>query len=252
MFPEAIFGFVHLYGLMIGLGLIVAFFVLYFYAKKQNVEQQFLDFLFNNGIFSILIGFLTAMLFQATYNFIQDPQAGFHFGSGMTFIGGLIGGVCCFMIVYAIFLKKYNTKLLDVISIFPCCITIAHAFGRIGCFFAGCCYGKETNSFWGVKFPNLPNPVYPTQLFEAAFLFFLFALFSYLLLRKHFRYNMSLYLIFYGVFRFFIEFLRGDDRGQFIIGISPSQFWSIIMVIVGIGSYFILRNLYERKNKKTT
>ena len=130
----------------------------------------------------------------------------------------------------------------------PCCILIAHAFGRVGCFFAGCCYGKETDSFLGVKFPNLPNPVHPTQLYEAAFLFLLFAICFILLMKKDFKHNLTVYLIAYGIFRFFIEYLRADDRGEFIPGISPSQFWSILMVVIGVGLIFLMRWLFQKRD----
>ena len=251
MFPNAIFGFIHLYGLMIGIGILSAFGVLFLYGKRLSIDGKFTDFLFYNGIVSIAFGFLSATLFQSVYNYIKNPGEGFRFGSGMTFLGGLIGGVVCFLIGYAIFRKRYTAKLSDVISVLPCCITIAHGFGRIGCFFAGCCYGKETESVLGVKFPNLAHPVYPTQLYEAAFLFFLFALCSVLLLKKHYRHNMSLYLICYGVFRFLIEFLRGDDRGQLFGNISPSQFWSLLMVIAGVILYCIMRYMDGKRNEKT-
>ncbi len=143
MFPNAIFGFIHLYGLMIGIGILSAFGVLFLYGKKLSIDGKFLDFLFYNGIVSIAFGFLSATLFQSAYNYIKNPGEGFRFGSGMTFLGGLIGGVVCFLIGYSVCRKRYTAKLFDVISVFPCCITIAHGFGRIGCFFAGCCYGKE-------------------------------------------------------------------------------------------------------------
>jgi phosphatidylglycerol:prolipoprotein diacylglycerol transferase len=136
--------------------------------------------------------------------------------------------------------------LLDILSLAPCCITVAHAFGRIGCFFAGCCYGKPTDSFLGVQFPKLPVPVHPTQLYEAAFLFFLFGSFSYLLLRRNFRHNLSLYLISYGVFRFAMEFLRNDHRGALVSGLSPSQFWSILMVVLGAALVPLLDRAYQK------
>ena len=104
---------------------------------------------------------------------------GFHLNGGLTFIGGLIGGTLCFLTIYLFFRKKYTTRLYRMTSILPCCILIAHAFGRIGCFFAGCCYGKETDSFLGVQFPQLSHPVYPTQLYEAVF--FIHPLFRLLL-----------------------------------------------------------------------
>ena len=75
--------------------------------------------------------------------------------------------------------------------------------------------------------------MHPTQLYEAAFLFLLFALASYLLLKKKFWGNMSLYLICYGIFRFLIEFIRDDERGKLIGKLTPSQFWSLIMIALG-------------------
>lgn len=221
MLPDPIFLNIHMYGVMIAVGILCAFLTLFYLTKKKGVDVRFTDFIFYNGIASIVVGFGFATLFQSTYNYIKNPSAGFELGSGMTFIGGLIGGVACFLAIYFIFRKKYTTRLYEVISLLPCSILIAHAFGRIGCFFAGCCYGKETDSFLGVQFPNLPHPVHPTQLYEAAFLFVLFAVSVYLILKKDFKHNLSLYLIAYGVFRFLIEYVRGDDRGELVGFVSP-------------------------------
>lgn len=248
MLPDELFLGIHMYGIMIAIGLMCAFFVLFFYSKKKHIDTKLTDFVFYDGVVSIAFGFLSAALFQAVYNYVQNPEEGFHLGGGITFIGGLIGGVICFLIIYFIFKKRLNINLLEIIDIIPCAILIGHAFGRIGCFFAGCCYGKETNSFFGVQFPNLPNPVYPTQLFEAVFLFVMFGICSYLVLKKDFKHNLALYLISYGVFRFLIEFLRGDDRGQIFGGlISPSQFWSTIMIIAGVALIFLFSAIRNKK-----
>ena len=229
-----------MYGIMIAVGILCCFIVLFWFGKLLSIDEKFLDFVFYTAIAAIAFGFGSAAVFQGLYNFIENPEAGFHLTGGITFIGGLIGGVACFLIIYFIFRKKLTGKLTEVLSLVPCCITIAHAFGRIGCFFAGCCYGKETDSFLGVKFPRLPNPVHPTQLYEAAFLFILFGVCTFLLLKYGFRHNMSIYLIAYGAFRFLIEFLRDDHRGEFLGVISPSQFWSILMIVVGIALPYLL------------
>ena len=146
--------------------------------------------------------------------------------------------------------KKYETKLYEVLSIVPCVITMAHGFGRLGCFFAGCCYGKPTDSFLGVTFPGHTQAVHPTQLYEAAFLFILFGVFSFLLFKYNFRHNFSLYLVCYGIFRFCIEFLRGDHRGELLGFISPSQTWSLVMVIMGVVLYFLVNKWYAKKEAK--
>jgi len=251
MLPNPLFWNVHMYGIMVAVGILAAFLVIFKYGAKLSINEKFLDFIFYNGVASVIVGMGSAALFQAIYNFIENPSAGFHLDGGITFIGGLIGGSGFFLIIYFIFRKKLTGRLIEMLSVIPCSITVAHGFGRIGCFFAGCCYGKETDSFLGVKFPDLPAPVHPTQLYEAAFLFALFALCSYLVLKKGFRHNMSLYLVAYGIFRFAIEFLRGDDRGQLIGSISPSQFWSLLMVLGGVILYFALRPILQKAEKNT-
>jgi phosphatidylglycerol:prolipoprotein diacylglycerol transferase len=236
---------------MIAVGIVAAFVVLFLYSKKFKIQESFTDFVFYNGIVSIVVGFGSAAVFQAFYNWIENPAGGFNLGSGITFIGGLIGGVACFLLIYLLCRKRYMSKLVDVLSIVPCSILIAHGFGRIGCFFAGCCHGKETDFFLGVKFPHLPNPVHPTQLYEAAFLFIMFGICFWLVMKKDFKHNLSVYLISYGIFRFFNEYLRGDDRGELVSIVSPSQFWSILMVIAGILVIFLMNYIIKREAKKS-
>lgn len=246
MHPEPLFLNVYPYGLMIAIGILCCFFVLFFYGKLKGVDSKMLDFTFYNGIASIALGFVAAAIWQAVYNYIDNPAEGFHmFSEGLTFIGGLIGGVVCFLLIYFIFRNKLNIRILDILSLAPCCITVAHAFGRIGCFFAGCCYGKATDSWLGVNFPGIGH-VHPTMLYESAFLFILFAVFSFLYIKYKFKHNMSLYLVLYGIFRFLIEYLRGDERGSFIGNISPSQFWSILMVVIGVGLYFAVTPFFKK------
>ncbi len=247
MLPDKIFGIFYMYGLMIAVGILACFGLLFWYGKKKKMEARFIDFVFYAAIAAIVIGFGTAALFQATYNYIDNPEAGFNLGGGITFIGGLIGGAGTFLILYFIFRKRFTTRLVDFISFAPCCILVAHAFGRIGCFFAGCCYGKPTDSFLGVQFPGMAYKVHPTQLYEAVFLFALLATCLFLVLKKNFKHNLSVYLIAYGIFRFCIEFLRDDKRGELTGGISPSQFWSIAMVVLGVGVYFLLERAFKKR-----
>ena len=252
MYPHKILGLFYLYGLMIAIGILACFAVLTICGKKFKIQEKFVDFVYFNAIVAIALGFGAAALFQATYNYIDNPAAGFDLKGGITFIGGLIGGIISFLTGYAIFRKRYKARVTDILSIAPCCILIAHAFGRIGCFFAGCCHGPETDAWYGIymyasSFGKYAKVV-PTHLFEAIFLFALFAICFILLWKKHFRYNLSVYLIAYGVFRFCLEFLRADDRGSFIPGVSPSQFWSILMVVSGIGLIFLMRWLFKQRD----
>ncbi len=247
MLPDPIFLNVHMYGVMIAVGLMLAFLVLFYYGKHQHVDAGFLDFLFYNGVGSIAVGFGSAALFQAIYNYIEDPSKGFRFNGGITFLGGLIGGAACFLLVYVISKRwRKSGSLAEIFALVPCCITIAHAFGRVGCFFAGCCHGVAWNGFCAVKFPHLSYTVHPTQLYEATFLLLLFGAMSWLFLKKKFYHNMSVYLISYGIWRFCLEFIRGDHRGELVSGISPSQFWSLLMVVLGVALIFVMNYLAKR------
>lgn len=248
MLPDPLFLNVHMYGIMIAVGLLSAFLIISLYSKYLSIDQKLSDFVFYDGVFSVLVGFGSASLFQSLYNFLENPSKGFKLGGGITFIGGLIGGAAFFLVVYFILRKKLKINLLEILPVIPCAITIGHAFGRVGCFFAGCCYGKQTDSIFGVVFPEHTSlgKVHPTQLYEAAFLFILFGILSYLLLAKKYKYTMSVYLIAYGTFRFLLEFLRGDDRGSFLGILSPSQFWSAIMILIGIGWYFLQGKLTDQ------
>ncbi len=248
MLPDKILGLFYMYGLMIAVGILACFGLLFYFGKKRKIETAFIDFVFYNAIVAIALGFVAAALFQGFYDYIENPEAGFHpFEGGITFIGGLIGGIISFLGGYFLFRKKYETRLIDVVSFLPCCILIAHAFGRVGCFFAGCCYGKPTDSFLGVQFPGMSGKVHPTQLYEAFFLFALCAICFFLYFKKNFKHNLSLYLLCYGVFRFSIEFLRNDHRGELVAGISPSQFWSLGMIVASVGVYFLLEWAYKKR-----
>ena len=247
MLPNELFLGIHMYGVMIAVGLLCLFAILFFVGKRIGLESRFIDFMFYAGTASVVVGFFSAALFQAIYDYIENPAAGFSLSNGnTTFLGGLIGGATTFFAAYFIFRRRYKNRLYDIMSLLPCCVLAAHAFGRLGCFFAGCCYGVTTGTFLDVDFPNR-GPHLPTQLYESIFLFVLLGVCLFLLLKFGFRHNMSVYLIAYGVFRFVIEFWRADDRGALVGGISPSQFWSIVMVVLGIGLVFVMRCLGKKR-----
>ncbi len=238
---------VNLYGVMIAVGLLACFGVLFLFGRKKGLDGGFLDFIFYDAVVAIVLGFLSASLFQAFYNYLENPEDGFRIGSGITFIGGLIGGVITFIAVFFIFKKYAKGKLFDVVVIAPCCILIAHAFGRLGCLFAGCCHGEYLGSspvaggIYMRPASGIAGYYVPTQLYEALFLFFLFGVCTLLYFsKKGYNFTMPVYLIGYGIFRFIIEIFRDDNRGQLVGSISPSQFWSILMVVIGVALIFII------------
>lgn len=231
------------YTLMIIIGLLFCFGYLIIYNKKRKIfsRDEVLAILIN-ACFSIVSGLVFAVLFQNLYNLIELGKD-YKFSLSMTFYGGLIGGVITFLCIYFFIQRKqYGSFLLDrLLPIASSMICIAHGFGRIGCFFSGCCYGVETDSFIGIKFVSTSGKVIPTNLFEAIFLIALSIVLLILVFNNKGKYNFPLYMISYGIWRFIIEFFRGDDRGKFIFNIPPSQFWSILFIIGGVILLYIYR-----------
>ena len=178
--------------------------------------QQFLPVSFSNGI--QIIGF-----------------------SGMSFHGGLIG-VALATIIYSRIIKVSFTIFVDlVVPAFP----LGYMFGRIGNFINGELYGRATNVPWGMYFPtdNAELLRHPSQLYEAffegAFLFLILWL-----LRKKMKHGISapLYLIGYGIIRFFIEFAREPDSHIGLVwgSFSMGQLLCFCMVLIGIVLAIIL------------
>ncbi len=238
------------YGFFIAVGLILCILTLRFLIKKNNMPDTLFDTYFTTAVIGILAGFLFAALFQDFYNFLATGT--FKLFSGLTVMGGLIGGATGF-ILYVIFVmrnKKVKQAFWDIADFAAACICIAHCCGRIGCFMAGCCYGMEEDGFLSVVFVHgygAGVPRLPTQLFEALFLFMMFLFFVVYNLRRSKRgYGIGIYAIAYGIWRFFIEYLRDDYRGG-VEGslLSPSQVQSIIFVVVGVavivGVYFFTK-----------
>lgn len=260
------------YGLCMALGIILCFVFLYFTMQKFNYNDESIDKILIIGVGATAFGVFMSMVFQALYDYIEKPSGGFSLSGAMTFQGGLIGGVVSFLIVWNLYVfviaprtkikilqNNMNASLTDALRIIPIGVTIAHAFGRLGCTFAGCCHGGKTDAWYGIwmfterdsdGFPLSPAvKIVPTQLFECLFLVFLTVVMVVLLFKFKFKYNLSLYAIAYGVWRFLIEFVRKDHRGDFIGNLTPSQFWSIVMVILGI-AYIFLHMYYLRKFEK--
>ncbi len=253
-------------------GIILCFTFLYFSMQKFNYNDEAIDKMLIIGICATAFGVFMAMVFQALYDYIAHPSQGFKLGDAMTFYGGLIGGVVSFLAVWNLYVfviaprtkikllqNNMNASLTDALKLAPIGLTIAHAFGRLGCTFAGCCHGGETDAWYGIwMYIDRNNSGYPTsdavkvvptQLFECLFLLVLTAVMVILLFKFKFKYNLGVYAIAYGIWRFVIEYVRKDYRGSFIGAITPSQFWSIIIVILGIAYFFIYKYWLYRFEK---
>lgn len=129
---------------------------------------------------------------------------------GLIWYGGFLGGLGAGWL----YTRANRLVFLSVLDLFMPFVALGHALGRVGCFLNGCCYGKPTDSWCGVVFPGHPTAVFPTQLMEAIGLILLYAVLRAFqrpaVLRRPGR-LFGGYLVGYGVLRFLVEFLRGDQ-----------------------------------------
>ena len=229
---------VHGYGLMIGIGVLCCIFMGMKRAKKNGLSE---DAVIDIAIWGLLAGFLGAKLLYVIVEwkrFLADPLS--VLGSeGFVVYGGIIAGV----LAAIIYCKRKKLVFLEYFDLCSASIALAQGFGRIGCFLAGCCYGRETTCSLGVVFPEgslapAGVKVLPTQLFSSAGDFgIMFVLLWHYHHRKKVGDTGFLYMLLYGIGRFGIEFLRNDNRGE--VGIfSTSQFISLFIIAAAILLFF--------------
>lgn len=243
---------IHGYGLMIGLGVVAALLLGDYRAKKFGLNG---DHIYGMTFSAVILGFLAArILFIITEweGFLQNPMQ-YLSGAGFVVYGGIIGGA---LTIYG-FCKNKKIDMLSYLDLMIPSVALAQGFGRIGCFLAGCCYGKETDSWLGVVFTDsdfAPNgvKVLPTQLFMAGGDILLMAVLLWYAAKRPLRGRTSaLYLILYSIGRFAIEFLRNDDRGT--VGmLSTSQFIAIFTFVVGLVGFFVVAPKLKQKGNENS
>lgn len=224
----------HGYGFMIWVGVLCCIFMGLKRAKKYGMSE---DAVIDIAIFGLSAGFLGAKLLYVIVEwkrFLKEPLS--VLGSeGFVVYGGIAAGVLA-AILYCRMKKLVFLAYFDLLS---ASIALAQGFGRIGCFLAGCCYGKETGLPIGVIFPEgslgpVGVKVLPTQLFSSAgnFCIMFFLLWHYGRGKKAGDTGFA-YMLVYGTGRFFMEFLRNDNRGT--VGfLSTSQFISLFIITAAI------------------
>lgn len=257
------------YGTMIFLAIVVAaVYLILMYKKFGFTQNEIIWMLIYLTVFGLLGAHVFSLLFRVgEIDFSSSEKfwkSVWHLFSSLMYYGGLIGGT----IGLYVFSKKERVPFFLSGDLAASVLPIVHAIGRIGCFFAGCCYGKQTDAWYGVEFfyGSSVGKVVPTQLFESIFNFLLFCAMIavyFAVYRKGFIKNekgqirenkyegifMTIYLLAYPVFRFTIEFFRDDQRGV-ILGLSTSQFISIF--VFGGGIYMLIRLIKRIKGTGKT
>lgn len=239
---------VHGYGLMIAIGIILAY---YTADKRARANGQNSDIVWGLTVCAVVFGLASAKLLyliMGIKEIISNPRLLLDFSNGFVVYGGIIGGIAAGYI----YCRIRKEKFLGYSDLILTSVALAQGFGRIGCFLAGCCYGIETDGPLSIVFTHsdfAPNNVhlFPSQLASSALDFLNFIVLSIILKKKKVDGEATAcYLIFYSIGRFFIEFFRGDlIRGS--IGIlSTSQFISIFTLLAGIIAFFFIRKTGSR------
>lgn len=225
---------IHGYGLMIALGFLFALIYGTWQCKKQGLDD---DFFFNLAMFVLIFGWLGGKIMFIIVEFKQfltSPMS--VIGSeGFVVYGGIISGI----ITIYVYCKIKKMNFFSYIDIIAAAVAINQALGRVGCFLAGCCYGRETDSWVGVVFPEgcmAPAGVklIPTQLFSAAADICMFIILCMIINSKKYIKGvpMAVYMTGYAIGRTIIECFRSDARGS-VGALSTSQFISIFIGAVG-------------------
>lgn len=226
---------IHTYGFLIAVGFLVALGLAVREARKQEISQDKLTDLAFYCLLSAIIGSRLFFIFT-NWGYYRDHPADTLkiWEGGLVFYGGLI-----FAVPTALwFIRRSGLQLWKTFDLFAPSIAIGHAIGRLGCFCAGCCYGKPAPGLpWAVIFSDPHSlalrgvPLHPSQLYEAAGEFLNFLLL--LTLRRYQTFEGQLfwlYIMNYAVIRSVIEIFRGDEvRGFIVRGISISQGISFLL-----------------------
>ena len=199
-------------------------------------------------IVSALLGAKLLLVIVESDKFSTDPAELLNLvRSGGVFYGGLIAAV----VVALWYLRRHRMPMWTVTDVFAPGIALGHVIGRMGCLFAGCCFGRPAEVPWAITFHNefaaqnvgtpLGIPLHPTQLYEAgAELLILVVLLATERKGRPFPGRTFWgYMLLYGVSRFVIEFYRGDPRGM-VGDLSTSQFVSVLIVPLSIVMLFVL------------
>ena len=227
------------YGLCMAVGILLSFYICFVRARKNKLDIDSLIVIAACAVGLGLVGAKLLYLFVScdineVFERLSRGDISDLVGGGQVFYGGLIMGIIGAFLGVRIS-GSYGETALYCDAVVPA-IPLGHAFGRIGCFLAGCCYGAPYTGFCAVTFPSVgvTEPVFPIQLLEAVLNLIIFAIL--LIPRKRLKSGFAtlyLYLTLYSVVRFTLEFFRGDEIRGFAQGLSTSQWISIGLFVCG-------------------
>ncbi|HUA65971.1 MAG TPA: prolipoprotein diacylglyceryl transferase [Alphaproteobacteria bacterium] len=249
---------IHWYGVMIALAFMAGLWTATLRARREDISAERIG----DVVLWLMVGSILGarVVYVTTYwheEFAGQPIfeifAIWH--GGLVYYGGLIGGIAG-ALAYMLWKKMPIWKTADVLA--PS-IALGSFFGRMGCLLNGCCYGRQTDLPWAITFTNplahelsntpLNVPLHPTQIYDGVLNLALYAFLAWLFKRKKFDGQIfATYLICYAILRSVVEHYRGDYSGlHYHLGLTPAQWISVPMFIIGLAMAAILSRRTEPK-----
>jgi phosphatidylglycerol:prolipoprotein diacylglycerol transferase len=234
----------HTYGLLLALAFLLAVLVAVREAKRVGIDPNIMMDLSFYALLAALVGSRVFYVITSWEEFRDNPVDIVRFWrGGLVFYGGLI-----FAFLAGLwYVRRHNLNFRQLADIVAPAIPLGQAVGRLGCFSAGCCYGQPADIPWAVIFTDPASlaprgiALHPTQLYESAANFVIFLVL--MAIRKKERFQGKLfwvYLLFYSVMRFMVEFYRDDPRG-WVVPNTLSTAQAIGIPAALLAAYMLLR-----------
>jgi len=238
---------VNTYGVLLALAFLAALFAAARLGERDGLKRERV---FDLGLWMLVAALIGSklLLLVVEPEYRQEPLRLLSLDflrSGGVFYGGFLGGLAAAVLL----MRRYRMPFWKTADAFAPALVLGQSIGRLGCFAAGCCWGKECQLPWGVEFTQrghettgVPTGVHlhPTQLYESGAALLIFFFLVWLHRRKRFDGQVLLfYAVLYGAARFIIEFFRDDPRGDILgltslTGLSTSQLISLLVGLVGL------------------
>lgn len=230
---------IYTYGVFVAIAFLVSTFLLVREARQRRLDE---NLIYNLSIVLLAGGIIFARLFYVVLNWDYFRDNLFEIimlsHGGLVWFGGLTGAFAFGLI----FMKIKRMPVLPALDFFAPYIALAQAIGRIGCFFNGCCYGRESE--WGIYFPLHHQILFPSQLVDSLTLLVIFIVLRIFYAKRREGEIFCFYVMLAALQRFSMEFFRGDSR-PFYNGLSIFQ-W-ISLGLFGCGLFFYLVNRWKRR-----
>lgn len=240
---------VYTYGVLLAAAYLLGLRLAMVRARARNLDQTRVLDLGIYIIISALVGAKLLLLVTDFRTYLSNPR---ELLTLVRVAGVFYGGLILAVVVAIWYIRRIGLPLWTTCDVFAPGIALGHVVGRLGCFFAGCCYGKPTDQPWGVTFTDpfanantgtpLNVPLHPTQLYEAGAEGLILAIL--LVTERRGRpfpgRTFWLYILLYAISRYAVEIYRGDPRGT-IGTMSTSQFISLLLIPLAIAMLFYLR-----------